>query len=435
MKNIIKLSVTLVIMMLSAMVSSAQIDNLTNLSPEWVRTGARNAATDAPDAAVYNPAGMSRLSRGVHISIGNQSLFRKPVHEYDLGFGKGMQSSGQNGADLFLPSLYASYNTSQMAFYTGVYFSGGGATANYPGGSINTDMIAMMSLMAAQGAYTDVKNQNLKASSAYLTTIAGISYGVSEKFSLGFTARYITAKNSTKAGLTMYSSPYELPDADLGIDIDETAQGFGGMFSMMVSPNQNLNLTARFETRVRLNFETKQNQDDFGISADGAESRRDLPAAFGLGLSYNLSPKVKALVDYNYYFQRNADWGTGYVLGEEKEFSEMAGNAATYALAFEYRVTPKFVVSAGSVYSEYSYLYKDGYFTKPGAFETLIDDNISINTGFSYEISDLIKINAGYMANFFTGDEVKALNAYPMDISVSTKNKMSTIALGLNLNF
>ena len=54
----------------------AQHDNLSNLSAEWVRTPARNAATDANDIIVYNPAGLVRLNNGFHINLGNQSLFR-----------------------------------------------------------------------------------------------------------------------------------------------------------------------------------------------------------------------------------------------------------------------------------------------------------------------------------------------------------------------
>ncbi|MBL0095221.1 MAG: hypothetical protein IPP46_01100 [Bacteroidetes bacterium] len=60
--------------------SFAQHDNLSNLSAEWVRTPARNAATDASDIVVYNPAGLVRLNNGFHINVGNQSLFRKPSH-------------------------------------------------------------------------------------------------------------------------------------------------------------------------------------------------------------------------------------------------------------------------------------------------------------------------------------------------------------------
>ena len=58
--------------------SHAQIDNLSNLSAEWMRTGARNAATNGTDIAVYNPAGLTNMEAGLHINLSNQSLFRNP---------------------------------------------------------------------------------------------------------------------------------------------------------------------------------------------------------------------------------------------------------------------------------------------------------------------------------------------------------------------
>ena len=69
--------------------SQAQIDNLINLSAEWMRTGARNAATNGTDIVAYNPAGLTNLDAGLHINFSNQTLFRNPSHSYDLGLGDG----------------------------------------------------------------------------------------------------------------------------------------------------------------------------------------------------------------------------------------------------------------------------------------------------------------------------------------------------------
>ncbi|MDO9264564.1 MAG: hypothetical protein Q7U02_11405, partial [Desulfosalsimonadaceae bacterium] len=63
----------------------AQIDQLSNISPEWIRTGNRNAATDSTDIVLYNPAGLPEMSEGIHLNFGNQSLFRSPEHSYNLG--------------------------------------------------------------------------------------------------------------------------------------------------------------------------------------------------------------------------------------------------------------------------------------------------------------------------------------------------------------
>ncbi len=127
------------------------MDNLTNLSVEWMRMPARNAASDSTDIVVYNPAALVRLGEGFHFNLGNQSLLRKPSHTYDFGLGAGERTFSQDGIDAFLPNFYAAYNKDKWAVYGGLYISGGGAVADYPHGSIATDLISLM-VLAVPGA-------------------------------------------------------------------------------------------------------------------------------------------------------------------------------------------------------------------------------------------------------------------------------------------
>ncbi len=64
------------------------------------------------------------------------------------------------------------------------------------------------------------------------------------------------------------------------------------------------------------------NKDDIGLATDGAKSRRDLPAVLYLGAGYRWSDKLQMLVDFNYYFQTAADWGTTEVEGVETNWSD-----------------------------------------------------------------------------------------------------------------
>ena len=76
------------------------------------------------------------------------------------------------------------------------------------------------------------------------------------------------------------------------------------------------------------------------------------------------------------------------------------------------------------------------YFTKAGAFETVIDDNISLNTGLKYTMNEKFAFNVGFMQNIWDKDvKVKALNAYPLDVDVKKNKHMSTFALGVNMTF
>jgi len=406
------------------------------MSAEWMRMGARNAATDAADIVVYNPAGLTKMDDGFHINLSNQSLFRHPSHSYDLGMGEGVKTFEQTGSDPFLPNLYVAYKKDNWAMYTGVFMAGGGATMNYPHGSITTDLIGMGALMGAQGAYTTVSNPMLKASSMYMTTTLGGSYAVNKCFSVSVAARYISAKNTAESSMTLSASPVDLPDMPLSLSTEDNATGFGGVISMNMTPIDRLDVSVRYETQVNLDFKTTQNHDDFGLTTDGATHRRDLPAVFAFGASLELTSKLKTFADFNYYFQQNADWGKSSMLTNEEPMSKLAGNAAIYAMGFEYEASSKFLASIGGGYTKCSFGDISGYYTNMGTFEVGQNDNYNINMGVAYKVCKMVTVNAGYMHTFYPEDfTVKALMAQPLDVDVTVNNSINAVAVGINLSF
>lgn len=421
--------------MLFSATAIAQIDNLANVSAEWVRTPARNAATDAGDIAIYNPAGLVRLPNGFNINIGNQSMFRKPTHTYDLGFGMGEQSFSQDGADLFLPNFYASYHKDKWAFFTGVFMSGGGATVNFPTGSITTDMIGLQALGAAQGAYGMVENQHLKASSLYLTSTIGISHSFTDNISIAAAGRFINATNKMEGGMTLTQSPIALPDAPLLLNTEDKASGFGGVVSLMVKASSDLDLTIRYETAVALDFKTTTNQDDFGVTVNGDKSRRDLPGVLAIGGAYAANSLVKVYADVNYYFQKSANWDNSTPATNNVSWSEMAGNAATYALATTIRTSPKTMLSCGGAYTNFMYSNLEGYYTKTGAYETAPNDNFNLNVGGSYKITKAVKMTLAYMHIFYQDQTINAALMQPMIVPVKVTNKADVVAIGFNMQF
>lgn len=411
-------------------ISFAQIDNLTNLSPAWVRSGTRNAATDATDVMVYNPAGMVFLKSGFHVNVGNQTFMRTPSHEYDLGWG--MQKHKQDGADLFVPNIYVSYNKNKGSLFGGAYIAGGGATANYPQGSFTTDLIAAGTLAAAEGAYMSVNDQMLKASSMYLTSTIGGAYMINNKISFGLAIRNISATNTTAAGMTLTESPYELPDAPLAFETEDKASGMGIVAGINIKASEKLNMALRYESCVALNFKTSVAKDDFGLAVDGEKNHRDLPGVAGAGISYTVSQKIKVYADFNYYFQQTADWGQSSDLTFNESWSKLAGNASTVAGSVEYSISPAFILSLGGVYSGINYSDQEAYFTKAGTFETVIDNNFSVNTGFAYKITEKIKIDAGLFNSFYTKNK-KISSPYGVDVTFN--NNIMAFGVGVDMTF
>jgi long-chain fatty acid transport protein len=432
MKNIIYL---IVFFLLVSVHTYAQMDNLVNVSSNWIASPARNAATDASDIVVYNPAGTVLLTPGLHINVGNQSLFRHPEHSYDLGYG--MKTYTQDGSDPVLPNLYAAWVKNNWSIFGGVFVSGGGATLNYPHGSLTTDVIGMQSLSATGGAYSEAADQYLKASSYYLTTTVGAAYKVDEVFSFSFSLRYLNGMNQTEAGMTLTSSPVEYPDMPLVLDYSEAANGVSAVAGISIRPSEKFALTARYEAQAKMNFKTKLEKDDFGFTSDGAQNRRDLPAVLALGMAYKFSEKLNCLVDMNYYFQKNANWGIGFSsLGTEISLAKMAGDAVTYTVAANYEVTPKFTCSAGAGYTRYLYNDKAGYYLHAGVFETIQDNNMNLNIGASYAISKKVRVNTGFMHTSWAKDnKVNALITQPMNTEVNLNSSLNAVSIGAELTF
>ena len=426
----------------------AQIDNLTNMSTEWMRTSNRNAATDATDIVVYNPAATVLLPEGFHINIGNQSLFRKPQHTFDLGFGKGKQTFEQDKADPFLPNLFAAYRKGKWAINAGIYVPGGGATANYPNGSLTTELISLQTLLTQQESdYSTAINQSLKASSYYLAFTLGGVYAINDMFSVSLGARYLTCRNLTKAGTTLSGSISGLlPDAPLQVDTRDNATGFGGIIGLNVKPNDKWNIGLHYETAVKLDFKTKINKDDLGFATDGALNRRDLPSNLNAGVSYKLTPALMAEVDFNYYFQKAANWSDTYLPGEEAKtkWADMAGNCYTTGIALLYDVNNKLQVSAGISWTKFLYNNKEGYYTSLGAFEVLKNDNLTLNFGGAYRVCSHARFNLAFGTTLWKDQSIKSLQIEAIkaatgnpatDPIVATQDNAMFIAIGFDIDF
>ncbi len=415
----------------------AQIDNLSNMSTDWIRMSNRNAATDSADIVIYNPAGLVKLKDGFHLSFSNQTLIRKPKHSFDLGMGFGVESYEQDSSDPIVPCLYMAYKKNNWSVYGGIYIPGGGAVADYPLGSINSRLISVMVLPIFGGAYNTVSSHSLEASSLYLTTTAGVAYAINDVFSVSAGVRYIMAKNKLKAHATFGDMTGFLPDLTMRVDGEDTANGAGAVFGLNISPGKGFNIGIHYETKVKLDFETKINKDDFmgAVMVDGQMNRRDFPGMLGIGVSYDINPSLRAEVDFSYYFQEQADWGGILTLQGAKNFADFAGNGYSIGGCLVYQASSKLELSMGTVYTKFEFPDMDSYYMVPGAFEVLYSDDWHVGAGFSYEFAPQVKLTAGFSRTFWKSETIKALLAFPLDVDVETSNATYTIAVGINASF
>lgn len=419
--------------------TSANVDQLSNMSAEWIRTGNRNAATDSTDIVVYNPAGLTRMSEGFHLNIGNQSLLRSPEHSFDLGLpsSSGRKKCEQDGYDYFVPNLYGSYRKDTLAFFGGVYIPGGGSTADYPNGSVNTQFVGAMTVMGSNGMFTAFKDDRLEATSIYLTSEAGVACQLDEMVSFALAVRYINANNEVKAGATFIDAGLNEHEWELRYDAD--ADGFGGVVGMNIAARKDLNIGLRYETRVKLDFETdlKENDfpDEFGFPDYKEKNRRDFPAMFGIGAEYQLTPQLTTEMDFNWYFQKNADWGE---FDDGTDIADTAGDVWSLGAMGAYQINEVFLVSIGTIYTRFEWDDIAAYYQQIGAFEVLYTDNWHIGAGFAWKMKDNVTFNFAVGQTIWDDKTIEYLQAEknglpPVD--VKTENKTTTIAFGFDLSF
>lgn len=456
-KNILLITLTLFSIFYSSKVIG-QMDNLANMSSEWIRMNNRNASLDAADIVNYNPAGLIYLEPGLHINISNQTLIRQPQHTYDLGLGEGEKTFEQDGIDPILPMFYATYVKEKWAIATGIYISGGGASVNYPDGSISTDIITKQILFTtpapapfpAGTTLNDIygaNEQSLEASSYYLTIPLSFTYKIDDIFSFSIGGRYIKGINNTKASLTLTDSPFGAPDQSINIDYSAEANGYGYVLGLNVALNEKINFAAHYESKVKLDFENDVKEDDTKMFTDGKKNRRDLPAVINTGLSYKITDKLRTEINYNYYFQKNADWGKtfeGTVL--EMETSELAGNCYTLGLGFAYDANEKLQLSLGSSYTHFGYANdrdKELYYSNLGWYEALKNSNLNIGLGGAYEIFNNLKFNLGFAMTFWKDYTISSVNAEMLqsagipisDSNVECEDRAYVISIGFNYSF
>ncbi len=163
----------------------------TNQSAAWARMLVRDASTSI-DAAYFNPAGLTKLSDGLHISLSNQSIFQKRTISNSLFTGR--EWEGTVKAPLF-PNVYAAYKTGKFAFSLGFTPIGGGGSADYADG-IPMIELPLLQLYDLPGVTGHSVNASFEGSSVYFGLQGGISYAINDMISVYAGARYVMAKNT-----------------------------------------------------------------------------------------------------------------------------------------------------------------------------------------------------------------------------------------------
>ena len=130
-KILVVLCVAGFIVSLASPLMAGGIVNKQNLSSEYLRTISRNAATDAADVTVYNPAGVMKMEDGIY---GNLGLFYASK-KYNNEIGGTDYDSDEPS---LIPGLFALYKQDKWAGFFAFTIPGGGGKVDYKDGDATT---------------------------------------------------------------------------------------------------------------------------------------------------------------------------------------------------------------------------------------------------------------------------------------------------------
>jgi long-chain fatty acid transport protein len=212
MKKLIFAFLTLIIAI--SLVNAGGIVTNTNQSASWVRILVREASTDI-DAVYFNPAGLTKLPDGFHLSLNNQFITENRTVVNNYTYLNVNDYKGEATAPLF-PGIYAAYKTGGLVFSAGFNVIGGGGSATYDRGLPSFELPPSDLVPGLQAAGQPVTAYSLKTffegKSFYLGFQAGVSIELSEQFSFYVGGRYVTANNTYNGYLkdimiTFYDTP------------------------------------------------------------------------------------------------------------------------------------------------------------------------------------------------------------------------------------
>jgi len=187
-----KLTLTLLSFTLTFSMFAGGIVTNTNQSAAWSRMLVRDASTDI-DAAFFNPAGLTKLDDGFHLSLSSQTISQtRNIYNDALDENYG----GSTFAPVF-PDFYAVYKTGKVAFSFGFTPIGGGGTAEFPDGLPAFEMpVSGAADLFAPDVTGYSMDASLEGSSIYFGYQLGVSYEINDMISIYAGGRYVMASNS-----------------------------------------------------------------------------------------------------------------------------------------------------------------------------------------------------------------------------------------------
>jgi long-subunit fatty acid transport protein len=238
--------------------------------------------------------------------------------------------------------------------------------------------------------------------------------------------------------------------ADQSADVAQTGSGVSPIFSINISPAENLNIAVKFEMKTKLLLTNKTVQDltvafdgngnPVTMFPNGAKIHNDMPAMLSVGVDYKVSPTLRLSLGSNLFFDKAANYGhtTDDDLSSSTPVVPLSNqdiisrNGMSIQGGLEYNISEKLLVSCGYVYAN------QGVNTR---YQSDLNYGLGTQTfgiGGAYSFTDKIQVNLGlgytaYKGNSKHVDHIMGSSLYQPLESYGKATKM--IGIGIDFSF
>lgn len=401
-KILVVLCIAGFVVSLASPLMAGGIINKQNLSSEYLRTFSRNAATDAADITVFNPAGVMKMENGWY---GNLGIFHA-----DKEYSNDVPVLGKFESDepSIVPGLFVLHKQDKWAGFFAFTIPGGGGKVDYKDGNVTTLGMATAIILSGATPFDTYESSSIEANSFYYGYTFGGAYAINDMVSVSAGLRFVDAFKEADA--TAVLSIGGVNATPINVKFEQTATGWGAFLGLNYAPSEDLNFGFRYETATKLDFESNIKNDDTGGLAGGFDPRlidgnriqEDLPGIIGLGASYKVNPKIKLNTSLTYYLEKSAKF--------EEDRLEDAGDSWDLAIGAEYTFNPQLRASAGYMY------------TKTGIdADDMMPENpeLGANTlcaGVAWEPMENMTLNFAILNSFYESDKTSTGIEYEKNV-------------------
>ena len=419
----------------------------TNYHIAFDRMMARGATFDI-DAAYSNPAGLAWGYDGFQLSID----FQKPWQNRDIELttANGSQTFEGKASAPIVPALFASYKKNRWAVSTMIGIVGSGGFVKYDNG-VPMFNVLLQSMLAANGITPNqyTLDSEMKGKQYIYGGQLNFTYKILDCLSAAVGARANYYDGYYRGHVIAKDHPQLGEVAKLLLDVDQKGWGFTPLVSVDFHQGP-LTLAARYEFRTKVNPKNETNVLDAGLGTatiaammaadpagaqaklgalqtqlgtytapyqDGARTRYDMPALLSVAAGYEITPKLRATLEYHFFDDKNAKMANN-------RQEELSHGTHEILLGAEYDVNDKLTVSLGGQRTDYG--LSDGYQQNT----SFACDSYSIGVGGAYNLTEKIRLNAGYFISLYSDYDKQA--SYGKETYSRTNN---VIGLGVDFKF